>query len=409
MEERERQGCQPRQGREEVKIDGRKEEKSFQQKGNAECREASPQSPKSKDVQYFTQVLQSVAGAASGSVRHSDNPRGEKVFAAVDGEEIVSFLPRVVLGLSSLYSDELCKTLTTCEVLPLPLDSPFLLPQVCSSSCDVRFVLLSLIVGLNSLYGEGVRWEGPCNACQKRVLLYLLDESKRFVGLKGTFVNCSWAKFFAVKSIDYKGDEVCLAQRTSWANVAPALPDEVGMVPLESVCTLGCREYVLNFEHYLVPSELMTHTRAPRVMVDDHEWAEMCRGLLTKGVCTMLPQSQLFHVQGQPLLNGLFGVLKDEGSGLHPVHRLIMNLVPLNQVCRAMEGDVATLPAWPSMSPLILHPDENLVVSSEDVRCFFYSPNSGYTEGVLTVSVKAGVRSGYALWARGFVCAGMPF
>ena len=40
---------------------------------------------------------------------------------------------------------------------------------------------------------------------------------------------------------------------------------------------------------------------------------------------------------------------------------------------------------------------------------FFFSPNSGYTEGVLTVSVKAGVRSGYALWARGFVCAGMPF
>ena len=37
------------------------------------------------------------------------------------------------------------------------------------------------------------------------------------------------------------------------------------------------------------------------------------------------------------------------------------------------------------------------------------SPNSGYTEGVLTVSVKAGVRSGYALCAGGFVCAGMPF
>ena len=40
---------------------------------------------------------------------------------------------------------------------------------------------------------------------------------------------------------------------------------------------------------------------------------------------------------------------------------------------------------------------------------FFFYPNSGYTEGVLTVRVKAGVRSGYALWAGGFVCAGMPF
>eukprot|EP00438_Fugacium_kawagutii_P023459 Skav220955 [mRNA] locus=scaffold1928:73577:75316:+ [translate_table: standard] len=37
-----------------------------------------------------------------------------------------------------------------------------------------------------------------------------------------------------------------------------------------------------------------------------------------------------------------------------------------------MEGDVSTLPSWAGMGALQLEPFEDLVVSSEDVRCFFY-------------------------------------
>ena len=49
-----------------------------------------------------------------------------------------------------------------------------------------------------------------------------------------------------------------------------------------------------------------------------------------------------------------------------------MNLIPLNRICRALSGDVATLPSWANMSSLHLMPHEDLLVSSEDVRCFFY-------------------------------------
>ena len=59
-------------------------------------------------------------------------------------------------------------------------------------------------------------------------------------------------------------------------------------------------------------------------------------------------------------------------DGATPVHRLIMNLIPLNRICRAMSGDVSTLPAWPSMHPFEVGDDQTLMVSSEDVRCFFY-------------------------------------
>lgn len=57
----------------------------------------------------------------------------------------------------------------------------------------------------------------------------------------------------------------------------------------------------------------------------------------------------------------------------HEIFRLIMNLIPLNHICRPFTGDVDTLPSWGSMSPFFLQPHENLLVSSEDVKCFFYT------------------------------------
>ena len=55
------------------------------------------------------------------------------------------------------------------------------------------------------------------------------------------------------------------------------------------------------------------------------------------------------------------------------MYRLIMNLIPFNLISEPLSGDVATLPTWSSMTPLFLQPTECLLVSSEDVRCFFYT------------------------------------
>ena len=52
--------------------------------------------------------------------------------------------------------------------------------------------------------------------------------------------------------------------------------------------------------------------------------------------------------------------------------RIIMNMIPVNNVCRGIEGDISTLPSWAGMTPLHLQPHEQLLVSSEDVRAFFY-------------------------------------
>ena len=50
-----------------------------------------------------------------------------------------------------------------------------------------------------------------------------------------------------------------------------------------------------------------------------------------------------------------------------------MNLIPLNAICEPLSGDVDSLPSWGMMNPFFLQPGENLLVSSEDVKCFFYT------------------------------------
>ncbi|CAL1153513.1 unnamed protein product, partial [Cladocopium goreaui] len=131
---------------------------------------------------------------------------------------------------------------------------------------------------------------------------------------------------------------------------------------------------VLHFDEYLkAPSDWPT-VHAPRVMVDDSSWGAVCTGLVSAGVCTWIEESEVFHVGGVPLLNGMFGVTKDEWTAEgDEIFRLIMNLVPLNALCLPMSGDVDTLPSWGGMNPFFLQPSEHLLISSEDVKCFFYT------------------------------------
>eukprot|EP00438_Fugacium_kawagutii_P032621 Skav203452 [mRNA] locus=scaffold2237:11541:14576:- [translate_table: standard] len=176
------------------------------------------------------------------------------------------------------------------------------------------------------------------------------------------------------KNIDYRGDEVKVARWFEWSNISPALPEEIGRVPLTEVCERGCKEYVLHFEDFLKPEKEWALCKAPKVMVADDTWGDVCDGLVKAGVCTYIREEDVFHTSQGPLLNGLFGVTKDEwtADGVE-IFRLIMNLVPLNGLCRPISGDVDTLPAWSSMNPFFLQPTENLLVSSEDIRCFFYT------------------------------------
>ena len=107
-------------------------------------------------------------------------------------------------------------------------------------------------------------------------------------------------------------------------------------------------------------------------MVAESDWPEVCAGLLRLGICGVLPRSCLYHVGSTPLLNGLFAVSKNEFKDGVELHRLIMNLVPLNRLCLPFKGAVDTLPTIAGLSAFYLEEGEVAMMASEDIKCFYY-------------------------------------
>ena len=257
-------------------------------------------------------------------------------------------------------------------LFPLPTSSSTLQKVFPNLSSDEVAWLCCLAISLNSMWGGSLFNGKSPSKIQRGCLDELKKDVARLRLLKEECEDFEWDVFFKTRSIDYQGDEVKIAMSFQWENICPALPKEVGVVPLADVCKLGARHYVENFELYLKDREHWELVKAPKVMVSDEHWPDVCEGLVKAKVCTYITLEEVFDTGQGPLLNGLFGVSKDETIGGYDVYRLIMNLIPLNGLCQPLGGDVDTLPAWSSMSPFFLQPGESLLVSSEDVRCFFY-------------------------------------
>ena len=231
----------------------------------------------------------------------------------------------------------------------------------------------SVVEGLNDLAGSphpaDVEEASDIQSEVKKNLKRIVERFDVFSSVKP---EVSFKKLFSTKDVDYMGEEIKLAQSLSWVAVQQSLPDGVGKLALEDYCRLGTLEYVLNFEKYLVPSDLMQAPRPPKVMVETGSWDDLFRGLVDKNICEIWPVQDLFHCQGVPLLNGVFAVGKGESVNGVETQRLIMNLTPLNSLCRSLSGDVGTLPGLSGFATFLLEEDEVAVFSSEDIRCFFY-------------------------------------
>ena len=125
------------------------------------------------------------------------------------------------------------------DIFPLPTSKGLL--EHLFPNLDVRsfFWLVCICVSLNSLWGCDAPFEGEVNPVTKRCLNLLCQDVERLQSMTGTLENFCWDEFFRTRSIDYKGDEVKTARSFSWQNIKHALPEEIGRVPLEEVCTLG--------------------------------------------------------------------------------------------------------------------------------------------------------------------------
>ena len=101
-----------------------------------------------------------------------------------------------------------------------------------------------------------------------------------------------------------------------WENIDESLPkaELSGIVPAEKVCTGGMRDFILNPEKWLKPESDRVWMKAPRVMIPHECWDEVVSGLLRRNLCGVMPLDEVFHVNGSPVLGGLFGVPKGEAK-----------------------------------------------------------------------------------------------
>ena len=204
--------------------------------------------------------------------------------------------------------------------------------------------------------------------------------------LEGVLLECGllrkkWShvlfkEFFRTKTIDYSGDEIKVACRFIWQMVEGA-PEGTGNLVLTDFCEQGTLEYIVNFEKTLLPPQDRIIGKMPSITVEQSDWAEVCRGPVDRGVCALMKRGDFHHINGCPLLNRLFAVEKGEiVVGLDGIEfeicRLLMNLVPINAICRNLIGDISTLPTVVGLSSIVLEDSQLLLTSSKDIRCFFY-------------------------------------
>ena len=122
----------------------------------------------------------------------------------------------------------------------------------------------------------------------------------------------------------------------------------------------------------MIPVEDQCIGATQKTMVSDDEWPIVAKGLVDKGLCTVLLEDELFQVNNCALKNGLFAVSKQEYKDGIEALRLIMNLKPTNSLCLGLTGDTPTLTSVTGMTGFYLSDSEVLTLSSEDIRCFFY-------------------------------------
>lgn len=159
-----------------------------------------------------------------------------------------------------------CKTLTKVKdfLFPLPLQG---YPGVSEKAPWLATILL----GLSSMNGAGMTTTSSATEAQKKVAAVAMAFLDRMWGWDERVPDTPFSELLKVRGVDYRGEEIHVAQAFNWRSIAGALPREVGSLELEAFRAGGCKHYVANFEEYFLPQDFETIGRIPRVMVSDSE------------------------------------------------------------------------------------------------------------------------------------------
>ncbi|CAK0891233.1 unnamed protein product [Prorocentrum cordatum] len=242
--------------------------------------------------------------------------------------------------------------------------------------------LLLALLGLNALWdGSRALGQQPCampvnrpSVAQVACFWHLERKVHSFVTTPGMGVAAEApVELFATREVSYGGDVAQRAVELTWEQIEPALPpaDRCGRLRAVDFCEPRVRRYLEEPIEMLVPLDCFPARPKPgKVMASSTEIIRIGRGLLERGLVAPLRRSDLLHIRGEPVVNGLFGVLKDDlvPSGPlagQPQLRLIMNLTASNQLMGELPLDIAKLPFYAQWRNIIIDVGEELAWASD--------------------------------------------
>ena len=115
------------------------------------------------------------------------------------------------------------------------------------------------------------------------------------------------------RHIGYAGEEVSKCHPLSLRQILPSLPPKCHGGSIDSLNWLGprSREFLLHPEQCLLPDGAFEVPRLPgRVHIVPEDRVAIAEELVGRNICRWIDLDEVHVVQGQKLLNGMFGVTK---------------------------------------------------------------------------------------------------
>ena len=222
--------------------------------------------------------------------------------------------------------------------------------------------LFLLVAAVNYLYlGQQAPSEAlppvspqPISEGQRSAIAYLAEQVDIFVDhVPGVMPEFNWEAVLHAHKRTYAGELLVKGLPLTWQQVEPTLPapELCGSISAEALAAPPIREWIRNPAWAIKPrSEWPRRFRRTKVRVRPGEYPDLIRGLYRHNIISFLPDAELvYDSTGAPLVNGIFGMPKEDATSLDfdpltCVLRLILNLTPSNEVQRVISGEVKSLP-----------------------------------------------------------------
>ena len=179
------------------------------------------------------------------------------------------------------------------------------------------------------------------------------------------------------KKFSYGGELVTCRRDLVAEKVIPTWPQlgEVGILELEDMLDGELKTLVGNPWSCLRPRDEWPEVpHKSQVHATQAEWDALAAEGLRRGIFREVDPDKVFRgLDGSPVVSGAMGVdkFKEEGGITQHYLRFITIMTPLNQHLREIRGEVDFLPYIAHAMLIILGPDDEAVVDSEDfVSCF---------------------------------------